>query len=135
MRAVLDTNVIVSGVMTTHGTCGQILDLVSEGVFQPCADDRVLAEYESVLHRPSLGIVAADAEVVLELIRAAACPVAALPLAVELPDDSDLPFLEAASAAGAILVTGNTRHFPKKACKGVTVVSPREFLELLRRSS
>jgi predicted nucleic acid-binding protein len=44
-----------------------------------------------------------------------------------------VPFVEVAAAAAAVLVTGNTRHFPKKACEGVTVVSPKEFLELLRR--
>jgi hypothetical protein len=32
------------------------------------------------------------------------------------------------------LVTGNTRHYPKRLRGGVTVLSPREFLELLRRS-
>ena len=49
MRVVLDTNVIVSAAMTTHGTCGQIVDLLAEGMFEICVDDRVLDEYDTPL--------------------------------------------------------------------------------------
>lgn len=45
-----------------------------------------------------------------------------------------MPFLEIAAAARAILVTGNLRHFPKKACKDVRVLSPAGLLDHLRRS-
>ena len=31
-----------------------------------------------------------------------------------LPDESDRPFVEVARAAGATLITGNTRHFPSE---------------------
>lgn len=135
MRAVLDTNVVVSAALTTHGACGRILDVLSAGAFGLCADDRILAEYDSVLHRPELDIAPADAAVVMDLVRHMAVPVAAPPLSARLPDPDDLPFLEVAAAADAVLVTGNTRHFPKKACGDVRVLSPREFLEILRRAS
>lgn len=135
MRVVLDTNVIVSGVMTTHGTCAQIVDMLGEGIFEICADDRILDEYDSVLHRSHLGIVPEDSDRVMELVRRIACPVAAVPLAVALPDPDDRPFLEVAAAAGALLVTGNTRHYPRHASSGVKVISPAEFLELIQRPS
>ena len=76
-----------------------------------------------------------DAEIIVELIRDTACPVAGMPLAAELPDAAGLPFVETAAAADAILVTGNVRRFPEGARKGVTALGPTEFLELLRRSS
>ena len=132
MKVVLDTNVIVSAAMTTHGTCGQIVDLLIKGVLEVCADDRILDEYDTVLRRPEFRIISDEADIALELIRSIAELVAAAPLAAALPDPKDLPFLEVATASNAILVTGNLRHFPKKARKGVTVASPREFLELLR---
>ena len=135
MRVVLDTNVIVSGVLTTHGTCAQIVDMLGEGIFEICTDDRILDEYDSVLHRSHLGIVPEDSDIVIELVRRIACPVAAVPLAVALPDPDDRPFLEVAAAAGALLVTGNTRHYPRRASAGVKVISPAEFLELIRRPS
>ena len=53
----------------------------------------------------------------------------ALPLSFQLPDSKDEPFLEAALATKTdALITGNKRHFPKKACKGQKVLTPKEFL-------
>jgi putative PIN family toxin of toxin-antitoxin system len=134
MKVVLDTNVIVSAVLTTHGVCAQILDMITEGVFGIYVDDRILAEYDSVLRRPRLHLIPDDAAEVVEWIRSVAERVGAVPLLAELPDPGDIPFLEVAASAGAILVTGNTRHYPKRSRVGVTVLSPREFIELLRRS-
>jgi uncharacterized protein len=134
MRVVLDTNVIVSAVLTANGVCAQILDMLTDGVFGIYVDDRILAEYDSVLSRPQLHLVPYDAAEVMEWIRSVAEPVGAVPLLAELPDRGDMPFLEVAASAGAILITGNTRHYPKRSRLGVTVLTPREFLELLRRS-
>lgn len=132
MKVVFDTNVLVSAAITAGGTCARIVDLLLNGEFDFCADDRILDEYEEVLQRPELGICQADAVALLELLRSLNKPVAAMPLPTSLPDPDDLAFLEVATAAGAILVTGNLRHFPKKACKGTAVVSPTDFLEFLR---
>ena len=134
MRVVLDTNVIVSAVLTTHGVCAQILDMLTEGVFGIYVDDRILSEYDSVLRRPQLHLIPDDAAEIMEWIRSVAEPVGAVPLPAELPDPGDMPFLEVAASTGAILVTGNTRHYPKRSRVGIIVLSPREFLELLRRS-
>ena len=134
MRVVLDANVIVSGALTTHGTCGRILDLLGEAVFEICADDRILDEYARVLRRPELQIDPDDGAAVLDLVRFVAQLVAAVPLAVKLPDADDMPFLEVAAAAEAVLVTGNARHFPSRARAGVLVLTPAEFLEVLRHA-
>ena len=134
MRVVLDTNVLVSAVLTAHGACARIVDLVVEGELQLCADDRLLAEYERVLRRPELRIVPEDAAVLLELLRAVCDPVAGHPLPVRLPDPDDAAFLEVAVASQSVLVTGNARHFPKASRAGVTVLTPRELLDLIRAS-
>ena len=55
-----------------------------------------------------------------------------MPLDADLPDPDDLPFLEVAAEAHAVLVTGNKKHFPQKAAGAVQVVNPREFLDMLR---
>ncbi|NQT52453.1 putative toxin-antitoxin system toxin component, PIN family, partial [bacterium] len=85
MKVVLDTNVVVSAAMTVHGVCARIVDLLADGAFGACADDRILDEYDSVLHRPELRIVPDDAAMVLELIHSAVQIVPAFPLPVELP--------------------------------------------------
>jgi len=134
MKVVLDTNVVVSGLMTQGGHCDRILRLVGAEAIYMCVDERILAEYEDVLPRPMFDIPPEHVAQVFDVIRSGAEVVTATPLAVTLPHPSDLPFLEVACEAGAVLVTGNLRHFSAKARAGVTVVSPREFIELLSQS-
>jgi predicted nucleic acid-binding protein len=96
-------------------------------------DARILAEYREVLSRPKFGFDAEDVHAMLEGIEWIGETVFASPLSVELPDPGDLPFLEVAAAAGAdALVTGNTRHYrPAKGRHDVSVLTPRELLDLL----
>jgi putative PIN family toxin of toxin-antitoxin system len=133
VKAVLDTNVLVSALLTKGGTCARVLRLMAEGLYQLCVDGRNLAEYTRILHDPRLPLRANQASETLELIELVALLVDPPPLSVSVLHEDDLPFLEVAAAAGAVLVTGNKRHFPKRVCKSVRVVSPAEFLELLRR--
>ena len=135
MRAVLDTNVLVSALLTPGGLCRKITDHVFAGRVQAFVDERMLREYEAVARRPELPINPAQAETLLTVMSSAAAFVVATPLAVALPHPHDLPFLEVAHEMDATLVTGNLRHFPRKARRGVIVLSPREFLELLEDSS
>jgi putative PIN family toxin of toxin-antitoxin system len=135
VRIVLDTNVLVAGLLNPAGACGRLHDLVLDGTVSCSADERVLREYEEVLRRPHLVLPADTVREVLTFLRHSAEPVVPLPLDAKLPDSNDLPFLEVAAAAGAVLVTGNLRHYPKKAIGCVSAVSPVEGLNLLRRSA
>ncbi|MBM4033913.1 MAG: putative toxin-antitoxin system toxin component, PIN family [Planctomycetes bacterium] len=133
MRVALDTNVLVSGLLTPGGTCAQILRLVRTRVLTCCVDARMLMEYDEVLHGLDPPVVPAEADELCHIVRDVALMVEPPPLATRLPHRDDLPFLEVAKASDAILVTGNRRHFPKKPCVGATVMSPRELLDYLRR--
>jgi len=47
-----------------------------------------------------------------------------------LPDRDDAPFLEVAETIEeAPIVTGNKRHFPKKACGKVRILGPSELID------
>ncbi len=133
MRVVLDTNVLVAALLTPVGACGRLLDLALDGAIRVYVDRRILQEYEDVLRRPQLSLPPDAVAVVLDFFRYAAEPVAALPLPMSLPDPDDHSFLEVAVTAEAVLVTGNRRHFPKRLCKPIQVVTPKECLDLLRR--
>jgi putative PIN family toxin of toxin-antitoxin system len=136
MRIVLDTNVLVSGLLQPFGPSGQIVRLVASGDLVLSHDPRILAEYQEVLLRKKFGFDPERVETLLEEIRAGGIPVAARPLAVRLPDSDDEPFLEVALAGEAqCLVTGNARHYPAEASSGIEVLSPRSFLELYRARS
>jgi putative PIN family toxin of toxin-antitoxin system len=128
MIIVLDTNVLVSALLSAFGPSARILDLLLTGELQLAYDDRLLAEYRQVLARPKFKF---DPMATAELVNYLATTglwTAARPLATVLPDPHDLPFLEVAAQVGATLVTGNRRHFPVEACEGVTVLTPAEFM-------
>jgi putative PIN family toxin of toxin-antitoxin system len=133
VRIVLDTNVLVAGLLNPAGACGRLLDLVLDEMVSLAVDERILQEYEEVLLRPEFALPAAIVRQLLSFLRRSGEPVAALPLSIGLPDPDDLPFLEVAAAAGAVLITGNQRHYPKRAAGRVAVVSPAECLNLLSR--
>lgn len=134
MRAALDTNVLVSGLLTSDGPCGHILALAFEGRIELCVDERMLGEYETVLPRPAFGLARQDVVDALAVVRGRAEAVVPDPLHAVLPHEGDRPFLEVAAAAEAVLVTGNKRHYPKRARRGVVVVDCRGFLDLLREA-
>jgi putative PIN family toxin of toxin-antitoxin system len=133
MKIVLDTNILVSGLLQPFGPSGQIVRLVAVGELVLCHDSRILAEYREVLLRKKFSFDPERVEILLDEIRAGGIPVAARPLAIRLPDPDDEPFLEIALAGGAqCLVTGNIKHYPADARHGVEVISPRSFIELYR---
>ena len=132
---VLDTNVVVSGLLCAHGHPAGLLDALLDDRLRLAFDDRIEAEYREVLARPRLAIPAERREAFLMLLTiqqaVSARPWRGLPL----PDPDDQPFLEVAvETVDRTLVTGNLRHFPVSARGLVTVLCPREAWERLNRT-
>ncbi len=112
MLLVLDTNVLVSGLLNPIGAPGRIVDLILAGHLRLAYDDRILAEYRAVLLRSRFGFPPQAVEHLLGYITHTGEAIIAPPLTVEAPDPTDLPFAEVALAASACcLVTGNAPHF------------------------
>lgn len=133
MKIVLDTNVLVSGLLMPFGRCGDIVRMLTSCQITLCVDARILLEYDDVLRRPKFDINPQKAKVVLEYIHHSSQVHAAAPLPKTLPDADDNPFLEVACCAAAeCLVTGNLQHFPGECLCGMRVLSPSRFLELFR---
>jgi uncharacterized protein len=133
MRIVLDTNVLVSGLPTATGPPAWIVDAVVAGELELALDAAIRNEYEDVLRRPELGLDRGHVDDLLAAIDRFAFLVAAVPPCPEpLPDPDDEPFLAVAAATASILVTGNARHFPARARRGVRVQTPRELVDSLR---
>ncbi len=130
MKIILDTNILVSGLLNPRGKPARILRLILSGLIDIAADERILLEYESVLKRPKFSAIREDAEIVLKEIQLLAERIVPMPLKVKIPHPGDLPFLEVALSAGAkAIVTGNKRHFPPVIYGGVMVWSPKEMLD------
>lgn len=131
MRIVVDTNVLVSGLLSPHGPPGRIADGLVAEELRALFDDRILDEYRDVLRRPRFGFESRDVDDLLHQLLSSGEHVSAPPVSVVLPDLDDLPFLEVAVAGGAdALVTGNLKHFARGARLRANVVDPNRFLEL-----
>jgi len=136
VKVVVDTNVLVAGLLSPFGPPGEILRMVASGTLRLCFDARILTEYEEVLARPKFRFNTEQTRALMDHIQAEGFSVASNPLPVRLPDQSDEPFLESAVASKAdCLITGNTRHFPPARRQGMTILSPREFLDYYRKRS
>ena len=133
MKVVLDTNILVSALISSFGNSARILDLVLLGDLQLVYDDRIIAEYREVLARPRFEFDSDDVADLLHYLATEGMAITAPPLSVTLPDPDDLPFLEVATAMGVILITGNLRHFPEDQLGSVRVLTPAEFLTFRRQ--
>ncbi|MDR2381235.1 MAG: putative toxin-antitoxin system toxin component, PIN family [Bifidobacteriaceae bacterium] len=112
VRAVLDTNAVVSAILSPFGAPARLLNLVLAGPVLPCYDGRILAEYRDVLARPKFAIAPRVSMALVSRIAHIGLAVTPTPVTVWLPDNDDRAFVEVAEAAAATLVTGNPRHFP-----------------------
>lgn len=134
MFIVLDTNVIVSALITPFGNAARILDMVIGGNLKLLYDDRILTEYREVLLRKKFGFAESDVNTVLEYIEAEGLRITSVIVNETLLDKTDVPFLEVAVSGKAdALVTGNKRHFKIKSVKGLKILSPDEFLKLWKQ--
>lgn len=134
MNIVLDTNVLVAGLLTPFGPCGEIVRMVSSGELTLSLDARILTEYQEVLDRPKFKFDKDKAAALLDHIENRGMTVASSPVPQPLPDLDDEPFLEVALAARAVcIITGNQAHFPMELCQGVRVLSPSDFLSFYRK--
>jgi putative PIN family toxin of toxin-antitoxin system len=135
MRVVLDANVLVAALLSAAGPPARILEAVLAGDVELAFDSAIRQEYEEVLRRPEFGFPPARVDDVLTALDQFAFVVpAAPPWPFRLPDRDDEPFLSAAHASASVLVSGNLRHFPAAARGGVTVLSPRQFIDRLTES-
>lgn len=131
-RVVLDTNVLVSGLLNPDGAPGTIVRMVGAGLVTVCFDARILAEYRAVLLRPRFGFQPEHVAALLLLLKTEGEPVAAPRLDLKLEDETDAAFIEVAVAARVpFLVTGNAKHFPAHHCLPARVVTPVRFLSAL----
>jgi putative PIN family toxin of toxin-antitoxin system len=135
IKAVYDTNVIVSGLLNSEGIPAFLLDIATQREITLFISPEILQEYEGVLLRPKFGFSKGVVKRFLRLIKAKSKIVKPKSLEFTLKDPANNKFLECALAGKVdCLVTGNTRHFPSPTYKGIKVISPREFWAIYKES-
>ena len=128
IKAVYDTNIIVSGLLNSEGIPALLLDIATQREITLFISPEILQEYEGVLLRPKFGLSKRVVKRFLRLIKARSKTVKPKSLEFTLKDPEDNKFLECALAGKVdCLVTGNTRHFPFRSHKGIKVIASREF--------
>lgn len=127
MRAVIDTNVLVSALLTPGGVSAQVIKAIRDAELIPVLSHTISAEYLEVLNRAKFGFARSDIDDLFIDMNGLGAFVAPGPIMVErVPDPTDLPFIAAALAAACPVVTGNAKHFPARL--GLQVLSPSACL-------
>ncbi|MBO7069322.1 MAG: putative toxin-antitoxin system toxin component, PIN family [Bacteroidaceae bacterium] len=132
IKAVIDTNVIVSAYITKNleAATSKVWEAVMQCKLTPVYNDEILSEYSEVLHRKKFDIPEHLIKWALDKIVTNGVRGERILNNELFPDPKDMVFYEVAlSKEDAYLVTGNIKHFPKKPI----VVTPAEMLEILRR--
>lgn len=130
-RVVLDTNVVVSGLL--GGTATEVIRRWRAGSFDLILSEEIMTEYEDVLNRPKFNLPVWVIEELLGYIRARAEwiePRGGIETVAR--DPSDDKFLEAAVTGQADwLVSGDYDLLDMEEYEGIAIIPPHEFLDLL----
>jgi putative PIN family toxin of toxin-antitoxin system len=124
-KVVLDTNILVSSLLS-YGPPALIIDWIAEGKLFPVYNRSILFEYLDVLNRPKFGFNPLQVNrLIHDIVRTGFGVDEGVSSTITMPDESDRKFYDTAKTAGAILITGNSRHYPKESF----VVTPTVFVE------
>ena len=135
MKAVLDTNVLISAVIST-GTPHDVLAAGFEGEYQIVVSVATLTEFrETLLKYPDrFHMDEEDVQTEVETVRYFAefvNPKEDIEAVEDDPDDDK--FLEAALAGNVdYLVSGDKHLLDLDSFRGIEIITPREFLDLLQ---
>jgi len=135
MRIVLDTNLLVSGIIST-GLLRQLVDAAKAGAFELCTSEMLLDELLDVISRDKFATRLVQAGLapltIVEDLRALAVVVSPSMVARVVLADPDDDHVLAAALTGAadLIVTGDKRDLlPLGSYQGIPIVTAKEALE------
>ena len=127
MKVVVDTNVIVSALISTSGTPAKILSMILNGTIKILYDNRIIFEYFDVLSRDEFGF---SKEIINDLINYFKHDgefVNSEFSKRKFFDETDKKFYEVYKSGEAdYLITGNVKHFPKED----SIITPKDFISI-----
>ncbi len=139
MRAVIDTNVLVSALFSRRGAANRILTAATDGAFVVLASPPLFLEYEEVLKRPEHrlrhGLDLGQVDTLLRSLATITEPVDVRFLwRPQLRDPDDEMVLEAAINGSAdVIVTYNVADFGPAVRFGLRIATPQDFLKEIAR--
>jgi putative PIN family toxin of toxin-antitoxin system len=134
VRVVLDTNVLISGVIAS-GYSARILDSARKEEIKLVTSVHMLEEFSDVVSRRRIvrkyPEVTENAETLLDFFRAFAEIVSGFPEGDQISRDRDDDFVLACAVDGKVdyIVSGDPHLLDLKSFKKIPILSPREFAE------
>src|SRR5436305_15272530 len=141
IRATLDTNVLVAGIVTSpHTVNGQVLQAWRENKYSLVLSEVILTELSRTLSEPyfSARLTAAQIEATVNLFHSEAIivPLLVTVAGVATHPEDDLILATALSGRVDYLVTRDEKlHKKVQEYKGVFIISPPVFLQRLREDA
>lgn len=112
MQLVIDTNIIVSALLSEDSKAFQVLSDALDGKYTVLISEEIFLEYHDVLHRDKFGF---DEEIICFLLtwfKENAVWIEVSKSDIPMKDEKDRVFFDLAKSCKARLVTGNIKHYP-----------------------
>jgi putative PIN family toxin of toxin-antitoxin system len=130
IRAVIDTNVLVSALLSPTGNEALIVLAVHQGMIRPCFSEPILEEYATVLGRPRFAFPPEEIEALIAMFQGKGELHQSGASTFVSPDPADTKFLNCAEAAKSdFIITGNKRDFPDSPYGPTRVVNAAELID------
>lgn len=139
LRAVIDTNVLVSGLFSETGSIAELMDLWINEVFELVTSEDILEELYRTLHKPSVQkhFEPTEEEIndYIEVIRERAILTPGLHKTDRVKDDpTDNKFLSAATETKADCIVSGDKHLKDiKQFQGIKIIDAKAFVERVRK--
>lgn len=137
-RAVLDTEVIVSGFLVPHGHPAQILQAWRDGRFLLITSEAIIQEVKDVLNRPRIRkkyrhLTPATIGQLINLLRhhSILVPGKLKLRVIERDPDDDKIIITAVEGQAEYIVAGDADLTDLKSYHGIKIIKPAEFIRLL----
>ena len=127
LNVVIDTNILVSGLLSPNGNPARVVNALKTGRIHIYYNAEIMAEYRDVLSRSRLGLHPQDVKNLLETVAVIGSAFIPQVSREVMPDESDRKFYDVAKSCGAYLITGNIKHYPDE----TFILTPAQFIELM----
>lgn len=129
--AVIDTNVIVSALLSKTSNPGKIISYIEQGIITPAYDSSILDEYVEVLQREKFPFSEEEVTNIVNLFKEKGFVLNQTITDKSFDDKTDIKFYQIVLTANKVklsyLVTGNLKHFPKE----IFVVNPTQMVSII----
>lgn len=113
---VVDTNIIVSALLSPNGTAFEFMTKVLDGEYTVLVCEEIFQEFEEVLRRDKFRLSEDIVSYILNWFISNALWVEPRQSCVSMPDEKDRIFYDIAKSCKAKLITGSFKHYPVDEC-------------------